>query len=98
MELFPYGVTYDFMGARRPFAIYSLISTLGACVLLFFPSPKLGTDFRGGTEIEVAFTGDTSANDVRSAAEKAGFAAPDVIKVDDAKNPNRYLIRVGEVT
>lgn len=98
MHLFPYGVVYNFMGVRRPFAIYSLITTLGATILLFYPGPKFGTDFRGGTEVEVAFRGDTSAGEIRNAAQAAGFAAPEVIKVDDAKNPNRYLIRVGEVS
>lgn len=98
MELFPYGVTYDFMGARRYFALYSIISTITATVLLFYPGPNLGTDFRGGTEVEVAFKGDTNAGEIRKAATHAGFAAPDVIKIDDQKNPNRYLIRVGEVS
>jgi preprotein translocase subunit SecF len=98
MQLFPYGVVYDFMGARRLFAVISIITIVGSVVLLFYPGPRLGTDFRGGTEIEVAFKGSVDPGEIRAAASGAGFAAPDVIKIDDPKNPQRYLIRVGEVT
>ncbi|HMJ13218.1 MAG TPA: protein translocase subunit SecF [Polyangiaceae bacterium] len=98
MELFPYGVVYDFMGARRLFAAFSLITIIGSIVLLFYPGPRLGTDFRGGTEVEVAFKGAITAGEIRQAANNSGFDAPDVIKIDDPKNPQRYLIRVGEVT
>jgi preprotein translocase subunit SecF len=37
-------------------------------------------------------------NQIREAVERAGFSTPDVIKVDDAKNPHRYMIRVHEVS
>lgn len=98
MQLFPYGVVYDFMRARRLFAVFSIITIVGSIVLLFYPGPKLGTDFRGGTEVEVAFKGKVDPGEIRAAASAAGFASPDVIKIDDPKNPQRYLIRVGEVT
>jgi preprotein translocase subunit SecF len=98
MQLFPYGVVYDFMGARRIFAAISIITIVGSIVLLFYPGPQLGTDFRGGTEVEVAFKGNVDPGEIRAAANAAGFASPDVIKIDDPKNPQRYLIRVGEVT
>jgi preprotein translocase subunit SecF len=39
-----------------------------------------------------------AAGDLRAAVEKAGFQAPSVIRVEDPKNPNRYLIRVEEVS
>jgi preprotein translocase subunit SecF len=98
MQLFPYGVVYDFMGVRRLFAAISIITIVGSIVLLFYPGPQLGTDFRGGTEVEIAFKGNVEAGEIRAAASAAGFGAPDVIKIDDPKNPQRYLIRVGEVT
>jgi preprotein translocase subunit SecF len=36
--------------------------------------------------------------DIRQAVTAGGFGTPDVIKVDDPKNPERYLIRVQEVS
>jgi preprotein translocase subunit SecF len=35
---------------------------------------------------------------IRKAVEDAGFGAPTIIKVDDSKNPNRYMVRVHEVS
>ena len=76
----------------------SLFLTLGAIGLLLAGKARLGTDFTGGTEVEIAFKRPVSPGDLRSAVVKAGFSAPGVIKVDDPKNPNRYLIRVEEVS
>src|SRR5690606_34314371 len=35
---------------------------------------------------------------IRAAVQGVGFASPDVIRVNDEANPNRFLIRVQEVT
>lgn len=98
MELFPVGRVFDFLGKRRYFIALSLIIVTVSLVSLVWPGPKLGTDFRGGTEIEVAFTQPTNSGDVRKAVIASGFAQPDVVKVDDANNPYRYLIRVQEIS
>jgi preprotein translocase subunit SecF len=98
MQLFPLGRVYDFMGQRKLFMGVSFASALVALVAIFYPGLNLGTDFKGGTEIEVAFTSNVEAGDIRQAVTGAGFSHPDVIKIDDAKNPNRYLIRVQEVS
>ena len=98
MQLFPIGRTYDFMGKRRAFAVVSALAVLASIVMLFVPGPRLGTDFRGGTEVEVAFKQATTAGEVRSAVEASGFSSPDVIRVQDDNHPYRFLIRVQEVT
>lgn len=98
MQLFPVGRTFDFMGKRRWFAGVSLVIFITSLVLIAYPGPKLGTDFRGGTEIEVAFKQEVSPIAIRKAITSHGFSQPDVIKVDDPKNPHRYLIRVQEVS
>jgi len=86
------------MAVRWYWIGFSLFITVGAAILLLLGKAKLGTDFTGGTEVEVAFKQPVSAGALRGAVEKAGFFAPGVIKVDDPKNPNRYLIRLEEVT
>ena len=98
MRLFKSGKVYNFMAVRWYWIGLSLFITIGAAVLLLLGKARLGTDFTGGTEIEVAFTKPITPGDLRSAVTKAGFADPGVIKVDDPKNPNRYLIRVEEVS
>jgi preprotein translocase subunit SecF len=98
MRLFKSGKVYDFMAVRWYWIGLSLVITFGALILLLMGKAKLGTDFTGGTEIEIAFKKNVSAGDLRSAVEKAGFQGPGVVKVDDPKNPNRYMIRVEEVS
>jgi preprotein translocase subunit SecF len=98
MRLFKSGKIYDFMAVRWYWIGLSLFITFGAAILLLMGKAKLGTDFTGGTEVEIAFKKPVSAGDLRAAVLKAGFSAPGVIKVDDPKNPNRYLIRVEEVS
>ncbi len=98
MHLFKSGKVYDFMAVRWYFIGLSLFLTVGAAVLLIAGKARLGTDFTGGTEVEIAFKRPVSPSDLRQAVERAGFESPGVIRVDDPKNPNRYLIRVEEVS
>ncbi len=98
MHLFKSGKIYNFMSVRWYFIGLSLFLTFGAAVLLLMGKARLGTDFTGGTEVEIAFKKPVSAGNLRAAVEKAGFQEPGVIRVDDPKNPNRYLIRVEEVS
>ncbi|MBK8998844.1 MAG: protein translocase subunit SecF [Myxococcales bacterium] len=100
MNLIPLGRVYDFMGQRRLFMALSLIAFFAALVGIFAPGLglRMGTDFKGGTEIEVGFTGKVSASDVSSAVKAIGFSHPDVIRVDDPNNEHHYIIRVQEVT
>ena len=98
MQLFPIGKTFDFMGKRRLFIPVSMALVLASLVSLFIPGPLMGTDFQGGTELEVAFRKPVTAGHIKDAAAKAGFAAPMAVKVDDENNPNRFLIRVQDVS
>jgi preprotein translocase subunit SecF len=98
MRFFSGGKVYDFMRWRFFFVGLSLVMTVGSIVLLAMGRARLGTDFRGGTEIEVAFRGHVEVAEIRNAVTAAGFGSPEVIKVDDPKNPDRYLIRVQEVS
>ena len=98
MRLFKSGKIYDFMAVRWYWIGLSLVITIGAAILLLLGKARLGTDFTGGTEVEIAFKRPVTAGDLRTAVVKAGFSAPGVIKVDDIHNANRYLIRVEEVS
>jgi preprotein translocase subunit SecF len=102
MHLFANHKVYDFMKVRRYFIALSLFLTVFSLFLILGKvpgiQPKFGTDFKGGTELEVAFNDVVSAAEVRKAVEQAGFSTPDVVKVEDGKQKNHYLIRVQEVS
>lgn len=99
MELFKPGRTYDFMRVRKYWIALSVLLALGSLILLFAPGPNYGTDFKGGTEIEVAFTKPVDPGEIRHAVTKTGaFSEPDVVQVQDAAHPYRYLIRVQEIS
>ncbi len=96
MEFFKPGVTYDFFKYRWPF----IFTSIGLCVLslvsLFIPGPKFGIDFKGGTEIELAFTGDITPAELRKTVVELGFEQPDVIAVQDVKN--RFILRLPQIS
>ncbi len=99
MEFFKPGKIYDFMRMRRFWITFSLVLNVIAAVLLYFPGPNYGTDFRGGTEVEVAFKQSVSAGDVRHAVTASGqFSEPDIVQVQDDKNPAHFMIRVQEIS
>jgi preprotein translocase subunit SecF len=98
MEFFKPGRVFDFMRQRWFWIPLSLLLVLASTVLCFVPGPNYGTDFRGGTEVEIAFMKSVDAARVRAAVEHAGFQTPDVVQVVDANNPYRFLIRVQDVS
>jgi preprotein translocase subunit SecF len=98
MELFPIGKVFDFMGVRHYLIGGSIVLFLLSLVGLVYPGPVLGTDFRGGTEVEVAFPKPVRAEEIRKAVTGAGLSSPEVITVQDPKNPYRFIIKVQEVT
>jgi preprotein translocase subunit SecF len=104
MEIIKPGRQFDFMRVRWWFIGASLTLLALSAISFFYPGPKVGTDFKGGTEIEITFNkpsgGDkpVSAGDVRAAVEKVGFDSPEVVSVGNDAETNRFLIRVQEVT
>jgi preprotein translocase subunit SecF len=98
MEFFKPGRVFDFMRVRVFWIPFSFIAVAISVVLCFFPGPNYGTDFRGGTEVEIAFTKPIDGAGVRAAVEAVGFQTPDVVQVVDANNPYHFLIRVQDVS
>lgn len=98
MEFFKPGRRFDFMSQRKFWISLSLFIVFGAIVTLFVPGLNYGTDFRGGTEVEVGLMKGVNVLELRKAVESVGFHAPDVVQVRDFNNPNHFLIRVSDVT
>jgi preprotein translocase subunit SecF len=99
MEIFKPGRVFDFMGMRFFWIALSIFLLLGSTfAAVVYPGPNYGTDFKGGTEVEIAFKKPIDVAKVREATHAAGFESPDVVEVSDPTNPNRFLIRVQEVS
>lgn len=88
----------DFMAMRFYFIGFSTLLTIISAIALFFPGPKLGTDFVGGTEVEVAFSKPVDAATVRSTVGAVGFHDPEVVEVSSGALANRFMVRVKEVS
>lgn len=95
-EMVKPGFYFDFMKYRVPIVGFLAFLATGSLISLFFPGPKYGIDFAGGTELQVAFTGDTAPGEIRDALEKLSYERPDVVSVEGS--PNEYIIRVREVS
>ena len=99
MEFFKSHKTYDFMAQRKWWIALSIILSVSSLISLYFPGPNYGTDFRGGTEIEVAFTKPTDGGKIRHAVTASGqFSEPDVIQVQSPTSQSQFLIRVQEIS
>lgn len=98
MRFFSLNQVYPFMRVAPVCAIVSALVVIATVVALFYPGPKLGTDFLGGTEIEVAFRGSVPPDRVRGALEAAGIQGADVVEVRTPEDADHYIIRVSEVS
>jgi preprotein translocase subunit SecF len=88
----------DFMSLRFYFIGFSTLLTLISAIALFYPGPKLGTDFVGGTEVELAFNGKVDASTVRATVSASEFHDPEVVEVSSGALANHYMVRVKEVS
>ena len=98
MEFIKPGTQFDFMKYRWYFIGLSVTLLVLSAFSFIWPGPVLGTDFKGGTEVEVAFKQPVSSSNLREALTKNGFHDADIVSVTDPTNPNRYLIRVQQVS
>ena len=96
MEFFKPGLLIDFMKYRRVYAALSAAAVLASLVSYFVPGPNYGIDFKGGTEVQMAFKGSVQPGELRKALEDLGYDRPDVVNVQGA--PNEYIVRVSEVS
>src|SRR5262245_57496677 len=98
MEFIKPGTQFDFMKYRWYFIGLSLTLLFLSAISFIWPGPRLGTDFKGGTEVEIAFKQHVSGSELDEALKKNGFADADIVSVKDPANPNRYMIRVQQVS
>ncbi len=99
MEFFKQHKVYDFMRVRKWWIGLSITLAVLSLISLYIPGPNYGTDFRGGTEIEVAFTKPVDGGQIRHAVTTSGqFSEPDVVQVQSPTSKSQFLIRVQEIS
>jgi preprotein translocase subunit SecF len=96
-ELVPAGTKIDFIGKRRICAFVSIGMLVVAATAVGTCGVKLGIDFKGGTELQITFTGDepVDAGAVRGVVSDCGVEGASVVEFG---SPREYLIKFGNPT
>ena len=96
MEFFKPTLFIDFMKYRRLSVTLSFALSFASIGAWFYPGPTFGIDFKGGTEVEMAFKQPVSSEELRAAVEGLGYTRPDVVGVGGSDT--RYIVRVMQVS
>jgi preprotein translocase subunit SecF len=91
----------DWLGKKWFFLGFSLIfSIAGVLSILFWHHIPLGVDFKGGTQIRVAFTQTPNEDQIRKAMDRAGVHNASIQRVSDPSGhaANKVIIALPEST
>jgi preprotein translocase subunit SecF len=96
LQIVPAGTKIDFIGKRKITAVISC-AVLGAAILAIpIQGVRYGIDFAGGTEIQVLFAPDSTAEEgaIRAVAAVCGVADASVVRYGESDTVE-FLIRFG---
>jgi preprotein translocase subunit SecF len=91
----------DWLGKKWYFLGFSLIfSVLGVLSILFWHHIPLGVDFKGGTQVRVAFDQSPNEDHIRQAMDRAGVHDARIQRVSDPSGhaANKVIIALPEST
>ena len=97
------GLSIDFIGRRRRFAILSILAVIASLATLVVnwrvrgSALNYGTDFKGGTQLQVLFAKPLKAAQVRSTLSGAGYKNAEVVQMDDGQRKGLFMLRLTEV-
>ncbi|MCU1324621.1 MAG: protein-export rane protein SecF [Acidobacteriaceae bacterium] len=100
MELFR-STNIDWLGKKWYFLGFSLIfSVAGLLSILFWHHVPLGVDFKGGTQVRVAFSATPNEDHLRAAIDKAGIHNATIVRVSDPSGnaANKEIISLPQST
>jgi len=86
MEFFNPNSKIDFMGARRWTAMFSILIFIVSIGALAINGLKWGLDFKGGTQIEVAYPAAVDLSLIRESLSKVGFKEAQVVSYGTSKD------------
>jgi len=92
MEIIRPGINIDLVGKMRIACWASLaVIVISVLSLVFHGGPKLGIDFAGGTQIQVKFSQETTADGIRDSLRSMGLGN-NIIQRFGYKDNNEFLI------
>jgi preprotein translocase subunit SecF len=95
-ELIKSDTRFELVGKQTKFLFLSGIVVLASILAVIIIGPTYGIDFKGGSDIILAFKGDVEADDVRTAAEQV---LPDVqVQRYGAEEEHRFLVQTRAVS
>jgi preprotein translocase subunit SecF len=100
VELFR-STNIDWLGKKWYFLGFSLIfSIAGVFSMLFWHHIPLGVDFKGGTQIRVAFSQTPNEDHIRAAIDRSGVHGATIVRVSDPSGhaANKVIIGLPEST
>jgi len=92
MDIIRPGTQIDFMKYRKAAFALSAALIIISIAALFVRGLNYGTDFTGGTEIQVAFSKTVKTDEVRSAIDPIGLAGAAIQSIGEDRD-NEFLIR-----
>ena len=100
MELFK-STNIDWLGKKWYFLGFSLIfSVAGLLSMLFWHHIPLGVDFKGGTQVRVAFSAKPNEDHIREAVERSGVRDARIQSISDPSGnaANKVIIALPQST
>ncbi len=100
MELFK-STNIDWLGKKWYFLGFSLIfSVAGLLSMLFWHHIPLGVDFKGGTQVRVAFTSTPNEDHIRAAIDQSGVHDARIQRISDPSGnaANKVIIALPQST
>ena len=97
-------VNIDFVGRRRKYwsisiaAVVLSIVALIANVFIRGSALNYGTDFRGGSQIQIEFSKALKSKQVRDALKASGYSGAEVVRMHDDTGKHLFMLRLTEVT
>jgi len=87
------GTNIDFMKTAKLWGTISFTAVTISVILIFFPGPKYGIDFSGGTEIQFSLEKAVPIGELRAKVERAGFSSTDLVQVGEKGTTYRIKLQ-----
>lgn len=97
-------INIDFVGRRRTFWTISSLLVVASIVAMIFnvfvrgSALNYGTDFRGGSQIQIEFSKTVKIEQVRSALKAAKYHGAEVVRMEGGGRANFFMLRLTEVS
>jgi preprotein translocase subunit SecF len=89
-------INVNFIRAIKAAGTASALAVAASIVLAFYPGPKYGIDFSGGTEIQFRLASPVEIGELRAMVEKGGFSSTDLVRIGAGSTTYRIRLQAEE--